>query len=254
MQVEYKELLITDEINTARDARCKGRYVVLCYPLKAEGADDISQGDDRATDLNFDDFPYAIENAEQLDENYLEHVLCRFKGIPCHILDTERCRIREITPEDVDALYEIYAGPGITDYMEDLYENREDEIAYTQDYIRCHYGFYDFGMWIVEDKQNAAIIGRAGFDMRDESEIPELGFVIRAEYQNKGYATEICSALLVYGKEQLGFDRVGAHVEKENAVSVRLLTGLGFVFDRENIVQSIKTDGRELDFYLKKFE
>lgn len=250
MQREYKELLITDEINTAKTARAKGRFVVLCYPLKGE----VLPGSGEAIALNFDDFPYAIENAEQLDENYLEHVLCRFKGIPCHILDTERCRVREITPEDVDALYEIYAGPGITDYMEGLYEKREDEVAYTQDYIRCHYGFYDFGMWIVEDKQNAAVIGRAGFDMRDESGIPELGFVIRTEYQNKGYATEICNALLAYGKEQLGFDRVGAHVERENVVSVRLLTGLGFVFDRENIVQSVKTAGRELDFYLKKFE
>nr|MBQ8253603.1 GNAT family N-acetyltransferase [Lachnospiraceae bacterium] len=241
MQKEYKELLITDEINIAKSAKAAGRYVVLCYPLK---------GDDVLPDLS--DFPYAVENAEELDENYLNHVLCRLKGIPCHILDTDRCRVREITPEDVDELYEIYAQPGITDYMEDLYENREDEIAYTLDYIRYHYGFYDFGMWIVEDKQSGTIIGRAGFDMRPESEIPELGFLVRTEYQKQGYATEVCDALLSYGKEYLGFDEVVSYADAENAPSVGLLKKLGFVFREAEIVQSTKTDGRKLDGYLKK--
>ncbi len=245
MQKQYKELLITDEMNIARRARAEGRYVVLSYPVQG-----MTQAD------NLADYPYAIETTgEEPEESvyaaYLEHVLCRFKGEPCHILDTERCRVREIVPQDVDRLYEIYADPIITEFMEDLYENKEDEIAYTKEYIRCHYGFYDFGMWIVEEKESGRIIGRAGFDMRQGYEVPELGFMICLEFQHRGYAGEVCRALLAYGKEQLGFEEVGAFTAPENISSVCLLKKLGFSYQQDKLVDSVKGNKETLAYYRK---
>lgn len=240
MQRQYKDLLITDEMNIARAARAKGKHVVLSYPVQGMTEND-----------SFSDYPYAIETDSEPEETYLEHILCRLKGEPCHILDTARCRVREITPDDVDRLYEIYADPQITKFMEDLYEKREDEIAYTQEYIRCHYGFYDFGMWIVEKKDTGEIIGRAGFDMRQGYEDPELGFMIGSSYQRKGYATEVCKAILSYGKEQLGFDRVGSFTNAKNTASVRLLSKLGFSFQQEKEVDSVKGEKEYLAYYSK---
>lgn len=245
MQRQYKDLLITDEMDIARAAKAEGRYVVLSYPVQG-----MTEVDSLA------DYPYAIETTEEKLEDsvystYLEHVLCRFRGEPCHILDTERCSIREITPEDVDRLYEIYSDPQITEFMEDLFENREDEIAYTEDYIRCHYGFYDFGMWVVQERGSGLVIGRAGFDMRQGCEIPELGFVICREFQRQGYAMEVCRALLAYGKEQLGFDAVGSFTNPENTASVCLLDKLGFVYQGEKIINSVKGDKETLSYYLK---
>ena len=52
------------------------------------------------------------------------------------ILKTDRLTLREIRVEDVDRLYEIYEGPGITDFIEPLYEDRDEEIVYTRDYIK----------------------------------------------------------------------------------------------------------------------
>lgn len=243
MQRQYKELLITDEMDIARKAKAEGKYVVLSYPLYGMTEQD-----------SLSDYPYALELPQDgtLDETctiYLEHVLCRFQGEPCHILDTERCRVREITPADVDRLYEIYADPRITEFMEDLYEKREDEMEYTKEYIRCHYGFYDFGMWIVEEKETGKIIGRAGFDMRQEYEDPELGFLICCEYQNKGYATEVCGALLTYGKQQLAFEKVGAFTNQRNVASVRLLTKLGFLYQGEEEINSVKGTKDCLSYY-----
>lgn len=240
MQRRYKELLITDEMDIARKAQKRGVYVVLSYPVQGMTDKDC-----------LSDYPYAIETGNDLDTTYLDHVLCRFRGEPCHILDTERCSVREITPEDVDRLYEIYADPQITEFMEDLYAKREDEIAYTQDYIRCHYGFYDFGMWIVENRETGEIIGRAGFDMREGYEDPELGFMIGRDDQRKGYATEVCEALLSYGREQLGFEQVGAFTDPANKASVVLLEKLGFSYRRMEVVPSVKDDSRQLAYYFK---
>lgn len=245
MQKQYKDLLITDEMNIARVAKAEGRYVVLSYPVQG-----MTEADCLA------DYPYAIETIEgDLEESvyvtYLEHVRSRFRGEPCHILETERCRVREITTEDVDRLYEIYADPQITEFMENLYEKREDEIAYTKEYIRCHYGFYDFGMWIVEDRESGRVIGRAGFDMREGYETPELGFMICREFQRRGYAKEVCRALLSYGKEELGFDLVGSFTDPANTASVCLLEQLGFVYQGQESVNSVKGDKEKLSYYLK---
>ena len=72
------------------------------------------------------------------------------------------------------------------------------------------------------------VIGRAGFSNREGHEDPELGFVIGVPWQKKGLATEVCTALLQYGKEELGFDRVQMLVMPENRVSLRLAEKLGF--------------------------
>lgn len=240
MQRQYKDLLITDEMNIAKAAKAEGKYVVLSYPVQGMTDED-----------SLSDYPYAIETGSEPEVTYLEHVLCRLRGEPCHILDTERCSVREITPGDVDRLYEIYADRQITEFMEGLYENREDEVAYTKDYIRCHYGFYDFGMWVIVDRATGLVIGRAGFDMRQGYEEPELGFMVCREYQKKGYATEVCKALLSYGKEQLGFEKVGSFTDAENEASIRLLKKLGFSYQCDKEINSVKGDKECLAYYLK---
>jgi RimJ/RimL family protein N-acetyltransferase len=239
MRKIYKELLLTDELTYARAEKDKGRMVVICYPLLLEDKEG------KKTEVSESmpspgEFPYAVENVDELAPSYLERILNRLKGLPCAITDTQHFHIREITVEDVESLYEIYAQPEVAKYIEPLYENKEDEIAYTRDYIRYQYRFYDFGMWIVEDKENGQIVGRAGFDMREGFENPELGYVIRKEYQHKGYAYEICTSLLDYGRNELFFTQVGAFTDKRNKASVRLLKKLGFRFARTVQLRSEK--------------
>lgn len=215
MVFEYKSLYITNESDKAEKARKAGRYVVLLLPLTGE-CPDMSA------------YPYAIENMDEVSSEYLDRLILRFENKPWLILETQRCLVREITPEDVDALYEIYADKEITVYMEDLYEKKEEEVAYTKDYIACHYRFYEFGMWIIEDKHSGRILGRAGLDMVEGKETPQLGFVVRKDSQKQGIATEVCQAILKYAKETLGFKHLEAVCDERNEASVSLLKKLGF--------------------------
>lgn len=215
MVFEYKSLYITNESDKAEKARKEGRYVILLLPLIGE-IPDMSA------------YPYAIENMDEVSSEYLDRLILRFENKPWLILETQRCRVREITPEDVDALYEIYADKEITAYMEDLYETKEEEIAYTKDYISCHYRFYEFGMWIIEDKFSGRILGRAGLDMVEGKETPQLGFVVRKDLQKQGIATEVCQAILKYANDTLGLKHLEATCDERNAASVSLLKKLGF--------------------------
>lgn len=172
---------------------------------------------------------YAITTLEGVELPYLEQVYMRFHHIPWHILDTKRCRVREMVLEDLDALYKVYEHPSITRYMEGLYEDKQKEAEYTEAYIKNVYGFYGYGLWIVEEKATGQVIGRAGISHREEYEEPELGYVIGKTYQNKGYATEVCKEILRYGREEIGFQHFNAFVHKENLSSVRICEKCGFV-------------------------
>ncbi len=176
---------------------------------------------------DFSSFRYACDNPAELDMDYLEGVYRRYHGIPWEILETEHCLVRETTVEDVEEFYQIYEHPSITEYMEPLYEDPREERAYARDYIDKVYAFYGFGIWTVVEKATGEVIGRAGICYREGYEDPELGFMIAAHKQGKGYATQVCRAILEYGHEELGFERILAFVQSGNQASMRVCEKLG---------------------------
>lgn len=181
---------------------------------------------------------YAIENLHEIAYQSLELAYLRLTGQPWKIAETKRCIIRESVVEDVDSFYEIYADESITEYMEDLYADRDEEIAYLHDYIKNVYAFYGYGMWTVLEKESGQVIGRAGISLREGSDIPELGFMIGVAWQRQGYAYEACQAVLAYGEEELDFHCFQALVMKGNEKSRKLCEKLGFVF-----VEDVEMDG-----------
>lgn len=216
LYMKEQMLLITDREDFYKEALEKGTaFLVYFNTMNYSKA--------------FPEAHYAITTLEGIELTYLEQVYRRFHHIPWHILDTKRCRVREMTVDDLDALYKIYEHPSITRYMEGLYEDKQKEAEYTEDYIKNVYGFYGHGLWIIEEKDTGRIIGRAGLSHREEYAEPELGYVIGKPYQNKGYATEVCREILRYGREEIGFRHFNAFVQKENLSSVRICEKCGFV-------------------------
>lgn len=201
------------------------------------------------TEQCYDAFPgsdYLLAGLNGIDMFYLNRIYERAHHIPWHILDTERTRVREMTVEDVDALYEIYSDPAITKYTDKLYDDPEEERAYTREYIRTVYRFTEFGVWMIEDKNiPGKVIGRAGLSLREGFDTPELGYVISADYQNKGYATEVCQAIIRYAREQFDFERLRIIMTDGNEASYRLCKRLGFIFD-----MVVCIDGKNMQQYI----
>lgn len=233
---EEGTLYITDSSVIARQLTLKDCAVLIC----------LHEGN-RREDFSFCRFAYEgqrsvgakvldvegplteveISAGECLDKGYLERVYRRCRELPWDILETERCLIRETTVKDVEDFYRIYSDSSITQFMEPLYEDPEEERSYARDYIRQVYAFYDFGIWTVAEKVSGEVIGRAGLCYREGFEEPELGFVIAADRQGRGLATEVCSAILQYGYEELGFERILAFVQPDNEASRRVCDKLG---------------------------
>ncbi len=171
-----------------------------------------------------------VEGFEEIDETFFTHVFERHHNLPWTILETKRCIVRELALSDIDALFELYAGDGMTEFMEDLYPY-EEEIKYQKAYIENMYRFYGYGMWLVFEKATGKLIGRAGVEHREElgGEM-ELGYAIGTPYQRKGYATEVCSAIVDYARNELMVQELTCLIEPENSISIHLAEKLGFSF------------------------
>lgn len=176
-----------------------------------------------------------VEGFDEVDFFFLERIYQRKHGIPWTVIETERCFLREMTMEDLDALYQLYEEPEITRYMEGLYEDREKEEEYTRAYINNMYRFYGYGMWLVIEKETGKIIGRAGLNNVDIHGEPalEMGYMVGKPYQNQGYATEVCEGILQFAAEATEFKMINCLIQKENVKSVHLIEKLDFTWEEE---------------------
>jgi RimJ/RimL family protein N-acetyltransferase len=197
--------------------------------FKAEGAFVSGMITPQSPDnISFPGVRYIFSEIDDTDSNSLIKALQREAGLPWDILTTDRLMVRETTTDDIDQLYRIYSEPSMTRYMEGLFEKREDEMRYTNDYIEKVYHLTGFGIWSLILISTGELIGRAGFSIRNGFDEPELGFFIGVPWQKQGYAREACSAILDYGRNTLNFTRVQALVKEGNDISIHLCKSLGF--------------------------
>lgn len=191
----------------------------------------------------------VVEGFDEVDYEFLLRCYQRYHHLPWEILRTERCYLRELTMDDMDALFSLYGQPGVTEYMEGLYERREEE-AYQRAYIENMYRYYGYGMWLVCKKDTGEVIGRAGLEHREyqgELEL-EMGYLIAPSEQRKGYATEVCKAIMKYAGEYLDFPTLNCLIEPENMISVHLVETLGFMYEGK-----MDVDGTEMNRYIYCF-
>ena len=168
--------------------------------------------------------PVLLEDAEALTGDLLETVWKRFYGVPLVIGETARCRIREIGGKDLRQLYEASGGVIHEGQPEAAGRSWEEYREFWDAYLRNQYTFYGYGLWLAEEKEQAGgLLGLAGF-----SDAGELSYWIVPEKRRRGYAREICSFLLEYAGENLGWKRVCARIREDNFPSLDLAESLGF--------------------------
>ena len=143
------------------------------------------------------------------------------------ILETGRLMLREMTPDDFDALYAVLADSDIMQH----YPYTFDE-ARVRNWIARNMERYrkdGFGLWAVILKENGEMIGDCGLTMQciDGEMLPEIGYHIRRDCQRRGYASEAGRAIRDWAFEQKGFDRVYSYMKYTNVPSYSTAMALG---------------------------
>ena len=184
-------------------------------------------------------------NETYLDPAFAERDRCRKAGLPVKIAETKRLLIRETVLEDVPKLYEIRQQPGMSDYVEPMQPTLQEEMEFMEAYIHHMYAFYDFGLWTVLERENGRIVGRAGlFPSKFLDEGVELGYMVAAERQRRGYALECGRAILDYASDVLDLPEVHVLIHIRNRASIRTAGRLGFT--EYEIIQKNRMEYRHM--------
>lgn len=151
----------------------------------------------------------------------------------------ERCRIRKINAGDAQFIVELYNEPSFKLYIGDRkLSGKEDGEAFIEHTLMKSYQPPGFGMFLVESRKTGQPIGLCGVLLRDNLDLPDLGFGFLERFCGKGYAGEAAGAFISYAKRYLGLMRLGAITSPDNARSIRFLEKLGFVLQADLLLDA----------------
>ena len=165
-------------------------------------------------------------------------------------IETKRLILREMTEEDFAPLYRVLADRELMQH----YPYTFDE-ARVRDWIHKNierYQIFGFGLWAVCLKETSEMIGDCGLTMQNiNGQIkPEIGYHIRSDQQQKGYAKEAAKAVRDWTFRNTPFNMVYSYMKHTNEPSARTAMTYGcwqveaFV-DEQNEITRVNAISRE---------
>ena len=135
------------------------------------------------------------------------------------MIETSRLFLREMGPEDFDALYAVLADSDIMQH----YPYTFDE-ARVQNWINKNierYRVFGFGLRAVCLQSSGEMIGDCGLTMQriGGTILPEIGYHIAKAHQRRGYAKEAAQAVRDWTFARTPFGMVYSYMKQSNLPS-----------------------------------
>lgn len=111
-------------------------------------------------------------------------------------------------------------------------KNLDDARDYIQQSLLNSYEKNGYGLWLTELKEKGTPVGICGLVKRDWLDCPDVGYAFLPQYTGQGFATESAKAVLQYGRQSLGLDRIVGITAKGNAKSIGVLEKIGLSADK----------------------
>lgn len=144
-------------------------------------------------------------------------------------LSTPRLHLRQLMEDDAGELYLLNSDPEVLRYTGDRpFASVDEARAFIRGYDQ--YTLYRRGRLGIFLKESGAFLGWCGLKYHPENSETELGFRLKQEYWNKGYATEAALASLDYGFNVLELSTIMGRVLKSNTASLRVLEKIGMQY------------------------
>lgn len=148
-------------------------------------------------------------------------------------IETERLLLRRFSHEDLDDFVALHSDPEVTRFIRPL-DRPQAEERLRKDGVE--WGERGYGMLALVDKASGEFLGRAGLKYWPQFEETELGWALRREIWDNGYATEAGRACVEWAFSALGLPYVTAMINRENARSIAVAERLGLAPVREDVL------------------
>ncbi|HEY2725593.1 MAG TPA: GNAT family N-acetyltransferase [Parafilimonas sp.] len=154
---------------------------------------------------------------------------------------TQRLLLNLISEHDHDFIFSLVNSKGWLQFIGDRnVHSKEDSINYIKRIKNTPDLFY----WVVRLKDSKTSIGIISFLKRNFLEHFDIGFAFLPEFNGHGYAFEATKKILSVVSKKNEYSHILATTIPQNISSIKLLTKLGFHFEKE-----IKVQGEKLHIY-----
>jgi RimJ/RimL family protein N-acetyltransferase len=153
------------------------------------------------------------------------------QGVSGMRLETERLIVRSWREADIGRYADIIGKRSVMRYIAD---GKPGDPASARSFVVGAIEDDRNGkpiFWAVESAATKELIGFCGFGRCDDQ--VDMGWRYDDRHWGMGYGSEAAKAVLAYGLNEFGFERVIARADPDNAGSIKIMRKLGFVFERE---------------------
>lgn len=136
--------------------------------------------------------------------------------------------LRKLEPEDAPSLYLFRNDQGITHWLGGF--STGYSVLDIKAWIERHSGISEDLVWAIADRETNVCLGHVGlYHIDHRVRTSEFGILIGDSSQwGRGIGTEVTSAVVTYGFDELNMNRIELSVTPANARAIRLYEGLGF--------------------------
>ena len=168
------------------------------------------------------------------------------------VATTARLRLRELSCDDDAFVVELLNDEAFLRFIGDRgVRDPEGARAYLREGPLASYQSHGFGLWRVEQREDATAIGMCGLLQRPQLDAPDIGFAYLPEFRANGYGTEAARAVIRLARERFQLPRVLAVTQEDNRASIALLARLGMT--RAGSAR-LEPDGPDLELYELRFD
>ena len=155
-------------------------------------------------------------------------------------LESDRLILREFYYGDFSSVHEYAKDAELTRFMPWGPNSDEETRSFLSRKFKeqCAVPRTVYDLAVVE-KQSQRLIGSVGLFVRDrKAASAHIGYILNGNFHGKGYASEMSQAILRFGFEALGLNRIEATCDHDNAASFRVMQKIGMQKEgllRENL-------------------
>jgi RimJ/RimL family protein N-acetyltransferase len=143
------------------------------------------------------------------------------------LLDTSRLRLTPLCDEDCEPFHALCARDEVRRYLFDGRDVARSETDAIVADSRTSFDTRGFGLWGLRDRAAPDLVGMCGLSFLPRLDAVEVLYALSPDRWGAGLATEAGRAVIHFGFERAGLDRIVGEVDPPNEASARVLERLG---------------------------
>lgn len=149
-------------------------------------------------------------------------------------IETERLLLREVQIDDVNLIFDCWMQD--EDVSRCMCWKASSDIEEAKEFVNYERNQIDnnqWKRWIIVLKETLEVIGTCLVFFNEDENNWDISYNLGKKYWGKGYISEAMKTVMNYAINELGMTECIAVHANENPVSGKVITKLGFLFEKE---------------------